>query len=317
MTTQLMLEDKRKNGIAIAMITKRRILTARDNITRPSLLIAFPSCQQLNQSKGVKKMRDDISPFPPSFEGVRQLVSSLRSQEGCPWDREQTPKTLAPMLIEECHELVEAIENGDVSDIIEEIGDVLFHMAFQLQIGKSEGLFTDCKVFKSVNEKYVRRHPHVFGNEQVGTIEELKGNWDRIKKIEKKGIRKSAIDGIPNDLPALAYADSIQKRASRTGFDWDDPDKIKDKVLEELDEIYAARNHDEKQEEFGDLLFSIVNAARRMNIDSEQALRSSNRKFRKRFTEMESDCRKNGIDFTNLTLEEKDELWNKVKGIEL
>lgn len=284
---------------------------------RPSLLIAFPSCQQLTQSKGVKRMRDDISPFPSSFEGVRQLVSSLRSQEGCPWDREQTPKTLAPMLIEECHELVEAIENGDVSDIIEEIGDVLFHMAFQLQIGKSEGLFTDCKVFKSVNEKYVRRHPHVFGNEQVGTIEDLKGNWDRIKKIEKKGIRKSAIDGIPSDLPALAYADSIQKRASRTGFDWDDPDEIKDKVLEELDEIYAAQNHDEKQEEFGDLLFSIVNAARRMNIDSEQALRYSNRKFRKRFTEMESVCRKNGMDFANLTIEEKDELWNKVKEIEL
>ena len=226
-------------------------------------------------------MRDDISPFPSSFEGVRQLVSSLRSQEGCPWDREQTPKTLAPMLIEECHEL------------------------------------TDYKVFKSVNEKYVRRHPHVFGNEQVGTIEDLKGNWDRIKKIEKKGIRKSAIDGIPSDLPALAYADSIQKRASRTGFDWDDPGEIKDKVLEELDEIYAAQNHDEKQEEFGDLLFSIVNAARRMNIDSEQALRYSNRKFRKRFTEMESVCRKNGMDFASLTLEEKDELWNKVKEIEL
>ena len=262
-------------------------------------------------------MRDDIAPFPSSFEGIAQLVSILRSQEGCPWDREQTPRTLAPMLIEECHELVEAIESDDVPDIIEEIGDVLFHIAFQLHLGKSEELFTDCKVFKSVNDKYVRRHPHVFGNEQAGTAEELKGNWDRIKKIEKKGIRKSAIDGIPGSLPALAYADSIQKRASRTGFDWDDPGEIKDKVLEELDEIYAAQNHVERQEEFGDLLFTIVNAARRMNIDSEQALRYSNRKFRKRFTEMESDCRKKGIDFAKLTIEEKEVLWNKVKKIEL
>ncbi len=261
-------------------------------------------------------MTENLLSLPHSFEGVRKLVDRLRSQEGCPWDKEQTAKTLAPMLVEECHELVEAIENGDVEGIIEELGDVIFHMAFQLHIGASEKVFSDGIVFSNLIEKYIRRHPHVFDGQKVETREELIENWEAVKRAEKKGARKSVIDGIPSSLPALVYATAVQKRASRTGFDWDHITEVKAKVIEELDEIELAQNHTEKEEEFGDLLFTLVNIARKMKIDPEQSLRLANRKFSRRFFEMEELSKKMGLEFLETTLPEKDSLWDEVKKME-
>lgn len=261
-------------------------------------------------------MTEKLLSVPHSFEGARKLVDRLRSLNGCPWDREQTAKTLAPMLIEECHELVEAIENGDVRETIEELGDVIFHIAFQLHIGVSKDIFSDEIVFSKLIEKYIRRHPHVFDGKKAETKEELIENWEAIKRAEKEGMRKSALDGIPPSLPALIYATSLQKRAERTGFDWEHINEIKAKVIEELDEMEIAQNHSERSEEFGDLLFTLVNIARRMEIDPEQSLRYANRKFSRRFSEMEELSKRRGLDFSETTILEKDSLWNEVKRME-
>ena len=254
----------------------------------------------------------DNPAFPDTFKGVQKLVERLTGASGCPWDKTQTMNTLIPMLVEECYELVEAIESNDVEEIIEEIGDVLFHMAFQMNIGVKTGFFKDKDIFASVTQKYIRRHPHVFGDKQINSMKELAETWEEIKRNEKED-RKSALDGIPKSMPSLAHSYSLQRRAAKTGFDWECEEDIRAKVIEEFDELANTNTEEEKIEEFGDILFSLVNAGRRMGIDPEQSLRNSNRKFESRFRAMEKISSSRGSEFKILTIEEKDSLWEEVK----
>ena len=251
--------------------------------------------------------------FPESFEGLEKMIQYLTGPDGCPWDKKQTPTTLTPMLVEECYELVDAIENNNHENIIEEIGDVIFHLAFQIRLGNLAGLFNSKDIFHNVLNKYIRRHPHVFENKTVSGIEELKRNWEDIKKSEKDKDRHSALDGIPKSLPSLAHAETIQKRAANTGFDWETSKEIEEKVIEELNELKDAASEEEKEEEFGDLLFTLVNIARHQGIDAEKALRVSNRKFITRFKKMEEVSANQGQEFEKLNINEKDALWNEIK----
>ena len=250
--------------------------------------------------------------YPDSFKGIQKLVERLTGPDGCPWDKTQTMTTLIPMLIEECYELVDAIESDDIEEIVEEIGDVLFHMAFQIDIGVKNGSFKDKDIFASVTQKYIRRHPHVFGDKKVGSMKELTDTWDEIKREEKED-RTSVLDGIPKSMPSLSHSHSIQKSAAKTGFDWENEEDIREKIIEEFDELSNAHTLEQKIEEYGDILFTLVNAGRRMGIDPEQSLRNSNKKFETRFRSMEKISSSMGADFKTLTIEEKDSLWKKVK----
>ena len=251
--------------------------------------------------------------FSHDFDGILELVDQLRSKEGCPWDQEQTLQTLSPLLLEECYELIESIESESDSGRLEELGDVFLHLAFQLSISEEEGSFTRSDVFASALRKYIDRHPHVFADEIVNSLEELKDNWEKLKMEEKKGYRKSTMDGIPKNLPSLSSAQKIQQKAARSGFDWDNSNEIKGKILEELSELESAETYEELEEEFGDLLFSIVNMGRHNKIDPEKALRNANRKFVSRFKSMEKLATQQGSEFSELPLKAQDDLWNQVK----
>ena len=258
-------------------------------------------------------MTIDKPMIKPSFAGLISLVDKLRGPTGCPWDAEQDMESLVPLFLDECYELVDAMEVGDNEDLIEEIGDVLFHIAFQISLGKSDGRFNENTVCIRTSEKYKRRHPHVFGDGKADSIEEVEMHWERIKREEKVISNQSELDGIPKSLPALSYALAIQKRASKTGFDWTSATELRAKVWEEINEIDAAESLDEKREELGDLLFTIVNECRWMKIDPEQALRQSNRKFFGRLKGMERICKEENMDFSSLKPTEKDLLWDRAK----
>ena len=253
------------------------------------------------------------SSFPSSFEGIQQLVATLRSPGGCPWDREQSADSLKHLFLEECYELVEAIEEGDVEKIAEELGDVLFHGASQIQIAEEQGDFSGSDVFQQVIEKLVRRHPHVFGDDVMENAEEAVPRWDEIKRQEMAGTDRSILDGVPKAMPAMGYAQAVQGRAARRGFDWDDYAGVLEKVAEELRELEEVENDDAREMELGDVLFSVVNASRWMGIEAETALRKSNRRFYSRFTTMERLARDRSLDFESLSLDEKEDLWQEAK----
>ena len=256
------------------------------------------------------------SSFPSSFEGIKQLVATLRAPGGCPWDREQSADSLKHLFLEECYELVEAIEEGDVEKIAEELGDVLFHGASQIQIAEEQGDFSGSDVFQQVIEKLVRRHPHVFGDDVMEDAEEAVPRWDEIKRQEMAGTDRSILDGVPKAMPAMGYAQAVQGRAARRGFDWDDYAGVLEKVAEELRELEEVENDDARESELGDVLFSIVNASRWMGIEAETALRKSNRRFYSRFTTMERMARDRGLDFESLSLDAKEDLWQEAKRAE-
>ena len=256
-------------------------------------------------------MTDDS--FPSSFEGIQQLVATLRSPGGCPWDREQSADSLKHLFLEECYELVEAIEEGDVEKIAEELGDVLFHGASQIQIAEEQGDFSGSDVFRQAIEKLVRRHPHVFGDVVMDDAAEAVPRWDQIKRQEMVGTDRSILDGVPKAMPSMGYAQAVQGRAARMGFDWDDYAGVLDKVAEELQELEAVENDDARESELGDLLFSVVNASRWLGIEAETALRRTNRRFYSRFTTMERLARERGLDFESLSLDAKEELWQEAK----
>ncbi len=253
------------------------------------------------------------SSFPSSFEGIQQLVATLRSPDGCPWDREQSADSLKHLFLEECYELVEAIEEGDVEKIAEELGDVLFHGASQIQIAEEQGDFGGSDVFRQVIEKLVRRHPHVFGDVVMENAEEAVPRWDEIKRKEMAGTDRSILDGVPRAMPAMGYAQAVQGRAARMGFDWDDYAGVLEKVAEELRELEEVETDDARESELGDLLFSVVNASRWLGIEAETALRKSNRRFYSRFTTMERLARDRGLDFESLSLDVKEDLWQEAK----
>lgn len=254
--------------------------------------------------------------YPTTYEGVEQVLARLLGPDGCPWDKKQTRETLAEDFLEECYELIEAIEEGDDAKIIEELGDVLFHVIFQMRLGEDSGEFSREDVLGGLVDKLVRRHTHVFGDRSASGADEAIANWEAAKRQEKAASGGSILDGAPKNMPALSYAQAVQGRAERAGFDWDNFDGVLAKVAEELAEIEAAGTDAERESELGDLLFSVVNAARWLGIDAETALRGANRKFFARFTQMERISRERGATFDTLSLDEKESLWQEAKAAE-
>ena len=245
------------------------------------------------------------------------LVGYLRGPDGCPWDREQTRESFRDQFLEEAYELIEALDEGDPGAIAEEVGDVLLHTAFQIQLGTEENRFTDAQVFATLIAKLVRRHPHVFQPTGVDLdADRVLANWDDIKRAEKPaGDRPSAVDGVPPAMPSLASAQRLQRKAARTGFDWDDIGGVLDKVREEAGELQDATTPEQTEAELGDLLFSLVNVGRWLNVDAETALRKANQRFTARFKAMEEMAKTRGLDFKALSLNEKESLWQEAKAM--
>lgn len=253
-----------------------------------------------------------------TFQTLLDIVARLRAPGGCPWDREQTHASLKRNLLEECYEVLEAIDRDDGRALPEELGDLLVQVAFHAQIASEAGEFDLTDVISHINRKLVRRHPHVFGDVTVTDAKEVERNWERLKEEENRDnqSRKSAVDGIPKDLPALTFAQLMQDRAGRSGFEWEDISGVLDKVAEEVEELRQAANPEEQARELGDLLFTMVNLSRWLEIHAEDALRQANQRFRSRYTKMEELAKARCLDFVNLPLADKEELWQEVKGME-
>jgi tetrapyrrole methylase family protein / MazG family protein len=262
-----------------------------------------------------------LVPLPPgsqhySFDDLIEIMARLR--EGCPWDKEQTHRTLVPYLIEETYEVVEAIEANDMDALCEELGDLLLQIVFHSQLGSEVGKFTVADVIDALSNKMVRRHPHVFGDAVIEDVESQWQSWEALKAKEKTGLkRKSRLEGIPKHLGALQRGQRMQEKASRVGFDWPGVRGILDKLQEELTELAEARR--EKQddphvrEELGDVLFTIVNLSRALGIDAETAMREANEKFYRRFSFMEERAAADGKALSDLSLDELEELWQLAK----
>lgn len=236
----------------------------------------------------------------------------------CPWDAKQTNESLRPNTIEEVYELAQALFDDDASNIRKELGDVLLHVLFYAKIGDEKGQFDIADVADALNDKLIFRHPHVFGEVHVDSTEEVLQNWEKIKLKEKDGNR-SVLAGVPGALPALVKAFRVQEKAANVGFDWEKPEQVWDKVKEESAEVgqaIAAGNKDDIEAEFGDLLFSIVNAARLYGVNPENALERTNRKFISRFNHIEEASKAQGRAISDLSLDEMDSLWNEAKSAE-
>lgn len=247
---------------------------------------------------------------------LRAIMSALRTPEiGCPWDLEQSFETIAPYTVEEAYEVADAIQRGDRADLCEELGDLLLQPIYHAQMAAEEGSFTFEDVVEAVNRKMIRRHPHVFGDDEARSAKLAKGFWEENKKKEKaaKGAQaKSLLDGIPLPLPGLTRAVKLQAKAARVGFDWPHVDHVFDKIVEEANELKAAPA-EKRGEELGDLLFVLANLARHYGIDPEAALRGANAKFERRFAFIEQELAKNGREPHESDLAEMDALWNAAK----
>ncbi len=251
------------------------------------------------------------------FQKLVDIIAALRGENGCPWDKQQTHPTLKGDLLEETYEVVEAIEAADAQKLKEELGDLMMVLLLHVQIAVDEGEFHLEEVLSSIVEKLIRRHPHVFGDVRVKDAKEALDNWEQIKDQEVSHVeRESLMDGIPKPLPALMAAQKIQRRAARVGFDWDDISDVLPKLYEELDELTAAVRQGDMasiEMELGDLLFSMVNLARFLEIDAENALRRANAKFVGRFKQMERILAERGTGFEEYDLEGLDQIWEEVK----
>ncbi len=249
------------------------------------------------------------------FKTLVDIVAKLRAPGGCPWDREQTHETLKRNLLEEAHEVLEAIDEGDSSVLTEELGDLLVQIAFHADIAREAGHFEIGDVVERINRKLIRRHPHVFADETVSDAREVERNWERIKAEERAaaGTRKSPVDGIPASLPALAASQLMQDRVALAGFEWDDVSGVLDKIEEEIGEFRRAGNQEEKVHELGDILFALVNLSRWVDVHAEDVLRQANDRFRSRYRGMEDLATQRGLDFEALPLVQKEELWQEVK----
>lgn len=246
-----------------------------------------------------------------AFQTLIETVNRLFAPGGCPWDLEQTHESLKRNLLEECYEALEAIDCGHPKKISEEMGDILVQVVFHANIAKKTGGFTLEDVLTQTNEKLVRRHPHVFGDVKVSDAREVERNWERLKRTE--GRERSAAEGIPHETPALAYAQLMQERVARRGFDWDDAAGVLAKIAEEAMEVRCAEGKDRKASEIGDLLFALVNLARWEGIHAEDALRKANLRFKKRYITMEGLAKEKGEDFATLSLNKMEELWQEAK----
>ena len=248
-----------------------------------------------------------------------EIMKRLRDpKDGCPWDIEQTYETIAPYTIEEAYEVSDAIDQGNWHELEGELGDLLLQVIYFTQIGSEDGHFSFESVVKNVSDKMIRRHPHVFGDKkQYKSSDQQIRDWEKIKEQERsKNTPSKTLDGIAGNLPALTYATKLQKRAARVGFDWPDISGVTDKISEEIDELNEARNElslDAQEEEYGDLMFVLVNFARHLKIDPEKALRGANKKFKKRFEQVEKELALIGKTPNQSDLSEMDNLWNIVK----
>jgi MazG family protein len=254
------------------------------------------------------------------FEQLVRLMARLRAPGGCPWDRKQTFDTIKTYLLEETYEVMEAIDQRDWTGLAEELGDLLLQPVFFAEMAAEQGLFTISDSLDAINEKLIRRHPHVFGDATAETAEDVKQRWDEIKKGEKAaqdaGSNVSVLDGVPRNLPALMEAEKISHKAAALGFEWPDIGGVVEKLQEEAAELARARASGEQEHienEIGDLLFTLVNLARFLKVDPEQALRKTNGRFRRRFGYVEKQA---GDAMASLPLERMEELWQEAKGLE-
>lgn len=243
-----------------------------------------------------------------AFERLLTIMDELR--EKCPWDRKQTNESLRHLTIEETYELSDAILEGDDDEIKKELGDLFLHLVFYSKIGQERGKFDVESVLNTVCEKLIHRHPHIYGDEEVKDEAEVKENWEKIKL--KEAGNKSVLGGVPNSMPSLVKAMRIQDKAAQVGFDWPKKDDVWDKVEEELAEFKEAEGT-HKEEEFGDLVFSLVNYARWLKINPDDALEKTNKKFKFRFECIENYAKSNNLQMENMTLEEMDDIWNEAK----
>jgi tetrapyrrole methylase family protein/MazG family protein len=256
------------------------------------------------------------TPIAGEMQRLHRLARTLR--ERCPWDIEQTHQSLIKHLIEETYEVVDAVNALDPQDpatdqeLIEELGDLLYQVEFHATIAEQEGRFTMSEVVNTLHDKLVRRHPHVFGDVQADTAEDVVDTWDSVKRTER-GESASIFDGVAKSAPSLSYSQKVQKRAAGVGFDWPDHRGALDKIVEESKELAQATEADAIEMELGDLLFSVVNVARHLGVDAESALRRSTDKFRRRFEEVERLAQSRSLDLSVSSLEELDQLWNEAK----
>lgn len=250
-----------------------------------------------------------------SFESFAEIVAHLRAPNGCPWDREQTHQTLRTHLLEEAYETLSAMDTNDTESMCEEFGDLFLQILLNSQIASETNEFTITNVIKSINDKLIRRHPHVFGDVQVDGVDGVLQNWEKLKEKErgKKKEEKGILDGVPAALPALNQAQEYQDRAARVGFDWPQIDGVLDKIKEEIEEIKGAEADFELASEIGDLFFVLVNFARWKHVDAEAVLRGTNLKFKKRFAFVEQGAKKQGRNLSDMKLEEMDLLWDEAK----
>ncbi len=258
-------------------------------------------------------MNTNIEAALQSFERLLFIMDELRDK--CPWDREQTLESLRTLTIEETYELADAISKNDMQELKKEIGDLLLHIVFYAKIGSETGDFTLEQIIDSLNEKLIYRHPHVFGETDASTSMAVKENWEKLKLKEKEG-NKTVLGGIPKSMPSLIKAYRLQDKARGMGFDWEEREDVWDKVTEELDELKdEIANEDalKSEEEFGDFLFSIINAARLYNINPDNALEKTNAKFIRRFNYLEEKTIQQGIDLKNLSLQEMNAIWDEAK----
>lgn len=252
------------------------------------------------------------------IQSLIDIIERLRAPDGCMWDREQTVQTVSQYLIEEAYEVLDAIGDGTPEDLKEELGDLLFQILLMVKISEEMGQFNLIDVIEGISGKMIRRHPHVFGNTTVSSVEEIKRNWETIKQqCEGKELDNgSLLSNIPISLPSLTLARKITAKASRVGFDWKNTNDVLDKVYEELNELKTAIGHEPPErisDEIGDIIFSLVNLSRFVNVDPELALRSTVKKFKRRFAFIESSLKDQGGDIRSSTLEEMDDLWNQCK----
>ena len=262
-----------------------------------------------------------------NFDELVSIMARLRAPGGCPWDREQTYESLAPYLLEEAFETFDAIQEaaaGETANLREELGDLLLQIIFHAQIGEERGDFTIEDVCAVVSRKMILRHPHVFGDKKLETASDVLQNWDELKRAEREVTKKeettkdSILDEVPLAFPALIEANKLTKKAAKVKFDWENTEQIFDKLSEEIDELKRAISENENEnieEEIGDLLFAVVNLARKLDAEPETALKKTNRKFRRRFAYIEKQLKENGKSVEESNLEEMDALWNEAKKI--
>ena len=247
-----------------------------------------------------------------SFSELKEIIARLRGPDGCPWDKKQTHASLRPFLVEESYEVLQALDENAPEKLRDELGDLLLQIMLHARIADESGQYDIDDVIKSISQKLIHRHPHVFGGRKAKDVVEVEQNWEALKQ-EEKTEGESILSGMSEQMPALTYSQSMQRRVAGVGFDWEEVEEIIDKLAEEVMEIKHARDQLEKAREFGDLLFTLANIARRLDIDLEMALRAANQRFYQRFTHMEELCRQRGFNLADLSLEQQNALWEEAK----